>query len=90
MFAEHGLMGVVREGDDHAVDVVLRDELAEPVRPTEEEREPLGELVVQLGRTVIDEADEIDAVLPMVEHLESELLPDLACTDDNRVLAVAG
>ena len=53
---EHRLVRVVREGDDHAIDPVLGDALAQAVGPAEQEREPLGELVVQLGRAIVDEA----------------------------------
>ena len=53
---EHGLVRVVREGEDHALDAVLDDAFAETVRATEEEGEPLRELVVELGRAIVDEA----------------------------------
>ena len=87
---EHGLVRVVREGEDHALDPVLADAFAKAVRAAEQQREPLCELVVELGRTIVDEAHEVDAVLAMVRQLESELLADVSRADDHRVLLVAG
>ena len=53
---EHGLVRVVREGEDHALDPVLGDALAQPIGTAEQQREPLRELVVELGRAIVDEA----------------------------------
>ena len=87
---EHALVRVVRESDDHALDPVLANELAEAVGTAEEEGKSLRELVVQLGGPVVHEADQADPVLAVVDQLESKLLTDVARADDHRVLCVAG
>ncbi len=86
---QDGLVRVVRERDDHALDVVLHDVLAQPLGPAEKDRQPLGELVVELGGSVVDEPDEADPVLAVIGELQRELLPDLATADDDGVLRVA-
>ncbi len=85
---EHGLVRVVREGEDHALDPVLDDAFAQAVRAAEQQREPLCELVVELGRAIVDESHEVDPVLAMVRQLESELLADVSRADDDGVLLV--
>ncbi len=87
---EHRLVRVVREGEDHALDPVLDDAFAKAVGSAEQQREPLRELVVELGGAIVDEAHEVDAVLTMVRQLEGKLLADVSRADDDRVLLVAG
>ena len=58
--------------------------------PAEQEREPLCELIVELGGTVVDEPDEPDPVLTVIRQLQGELLTHVAGADDHRVLRVAG
>ena len=66
------------------------DAFAKAVGSAEQQREPLRELVVELGRAIVDEAHEVDAVLAMVRQLEGELLADVPRADDDCVLLVAG
>ncbi len=82
------LLLVVRVGerDDHALDVEHRDDLGQPIgRPDEGE-------VLELGparpRVRVDEADEVDAVLRVLEELPRRELADVAGADDDRVLEV--
>ena len=76
----------VGERDDHALDVEHRDDLGQAVgRPDERE-------VLELGparpRVRVDEADEVDAVLRVLEELPRRELADVAGADDDRVLEV--
>ncbi len=76
----------VGEGDDHALDVEHRDDLGETLgRP--EERQVL-ELGPARTRMCVDEADEVDAVLRVLQELPCGELADVAGADDDRVLEV--
>ena len=76
----------VGERDDHALDVEQRDDVAQAVgRP--DERQVL-ELGTARPRMRVDEADEIDAVLGVLEELPRSQLSDVARADDDRVLEV--
>src|SRR4029079_18441127 len=87
---EHGLVGVVREGEDHALDTVLYDALAQARGTTEKEGQPFREVVAEGRGPVVDEPDELDAVLTMVEELHRKLLSDEAVPADPRILGIAG
>ena len=60
-----GLVRVVREGEDRPLDPVL-GEIAQAIGTTEQERKRYGELIVELGRAIVDEANELDPVLTMI------------------------
>ena len=47
------------------------------VGAAEKERQPFREVVVELRWPVVDEPDEVDAVLAMVEQLQRKLLSDV-------------
>ena len=81
------LVGLVREGDDDALDVEQprRGLQAHPVTPSS----------VRWSRSIrgsrgssVDEADEIDSVLRMLEQLASDELADVAGAHDDGVLEV--
>ena len=76
----------VGERDDHALDVEQRDDLGQAVGRSDECQ------VLELGtarpRMRVDEADEIDAVLGVLEELPRSQLADVAGADDDRVLEV--
>ena len=76
----------VGKRDDHALDVEHRDDLGEPIGRPDEGK------VLELGptwpRARVDEADEVDAVLRVLEELSRRELADIAGTDDDRVLKV--
>ena len=84
--AEHVRRRLLREGDDHTLDVEQRDELREPVGRAEDAQ------VLDLGaarlRLRVDEADEVDAVLGVLEDLAPQQLADVAGPDDDAVLDV--
>ena len=63
---------------------------AQPFGTAEQEREPLCELIVELGGTVVDEPHEPDPVFTVIRQLQGELLTHVAGADDHRVLRVAG
>ena len=76
----------VGERDDHALDVEQRDDLRQAVGLSDERQ------VLELGPPCpwvrVDEADEVDAVLRVLEELPSRELADVAGTEDDRVLKV--
>ena len=76
----------VGERDDHALDVEQRDDLRQAVGRSDERQ------VLELGpsrpRVRVDEADEVDAVLRVLEELPSRELADVAGAEDDRVLKV--
>ena len=80
------LVRVVREGDDHALDVEEADHRREPL-DTAEQRQVL-ETLSALLRLGVDEADQVDPVFGMDKELLREQLADVAGTDDDRVLDV--
>ena len=75
-----------RESDDDTVDVECAHDLGQRVaRP---EKRNVLELGPASRRVVIDEADDVDAVLRVLEQLPGDHLADLAGADDHRVLQV--
>ena len=84
--SERLVVAIVREGDDHALDVEQLHELAQLVRPTQHRQ--VVEIVAPLLGLRVDEPDEIDAVLVVVEDLARGQLADVAGADDDRVLQV--
>ncbi len=77
---------VARERDDHALDTELLDDLQQLLRPAEHV-EPVEAGRLRLRR-IVDEADELDAVLRVVHDLAREPLADVAGSDDDRPLRV--
>ncbi len=84
--AEHLLVGVVREGDDHALDVEDPDELRKLLGPAQERQ--VAQAREALFRLVVDEPDEVETVLRMMAQLLRYELADVAGTEDDRVLEV--
>ena len=80
------LVGVVREGDDHALDVEEADDRREPL-DIAEQREVL-ETLSALLRLGVHETDEIHPVFRMDKELLREQLSDVARTDYDRVLDI--
>ena len=72
-----------REGDDHALDVEVLDDLRSSDGPAEHVNSPRS---IAAPSAAIDETDDVDAVLRMVESFARHRLPDVACADDQRVL----
>src|SRR5204863_1324408 len=79
---------VVREGDHDSVDVLRPVDLDEVVDTSE--HGDSTDVAPQVLRLRVGEADEIDAVLGMLEDLAGDQLPDVAGADDHGVLDVAG
>ena len=80
------LEGVIRKGDDHPLDVELAQDLRELGRRAEQ-RQPL-QARHRLLRPVVDEADEVDAVLGVLQDLARDELAHLAGADNDRVLHI--
>ncbi len=84
--AQHVRRRLLRERDDDALDVEQRDELREASGV------PRTLQVLELGaallRLRVDEADEVDAVLRVLEDLAAEQLADVTGADDDAVLDV--
>jgi len=80
---------ILRERDDHPLDVELADDAVE-LRSRPEDRQLVAEIRVTLLRTVVDEAEELDAVLGMLLDPPRDELPDLARADNYRVLRIGG
>ena len=55
---------------------------------TAEDRQVLGKVGAPSLRVAVDEADDVDAVLRMLDELAGDQLADLAGADDQRVLLV--
>jgi hypothetical protein len=83
---ERLLVRIVREGDDHALDVEQADDRRKS--PCVAEQRNVPEVALPLLRLAIDEPDEIDPVLRMVQNLLREELADITRADDDRVLGV--
>ncbi len=66
------------------------DAFAQARGPAEKERQPFREVVVEGRGPIVDEPDELDAVLTMVQELQRKLLSDGARPDDHRILGIAG
>ena len=77
---------VVREGDDHALDLERPNHVTKLVGRAEQRQ--LFEAGAPLLGLRVDEPDDIDAVLGMLEEFPRDGLTDLACPDDERVLHV--
>ena len=77
---------VARERDDDAFDTELLDDLQQLLRPAEHV-EPVEAGRLRLRR-LVDEADELDAVLRVVHDLAREPLADVTSPDDDRPLRV--
>src|SRR4051794_15741215 len=76
---------LVAGGDDDALDPKRLDDLAQPVgRP--EDGEVLGQVVAPHLGAAVDEADDVEAVLRMLEELAGDQLADVAGAEDERVL----
>ena len=85
---ERLLVRIVREGDDHAIDPVLVDELPDlRRRPEQLERRPA---VLHGAPVVVDEADDVEPVAAVLAHLLGEQPRDVARADDEDVLHVGG
>ena len=83
---EQLVVACVGEGDDHALDVEQRDDVREPLgRPDHGE---VVELRPSVARVRVHEADEIDAVLGVLQELPGRELPDVAGAEDDRVLEI--
>ena len=80
------LVRVVREGDDHALDVEEADDRREPLDITEQRQ--VLETLSALLRLGVHETDEIHPVLRMDKELLREQLADVAGTDDDGVLDI--
>ena len=76
----------LRERDDHALDVERFDDRGQ-LRDRAQHGE-LAETLAALARTVVDEADHVDAELGMLQQLARDPLADVAGADDDRVLDV--
>ena len=84
--SERLVVAIVREGDDHALDVEQLHELPQLLRAAQHRQ--MIEIVAPLLGLGVDEADEIDAVLVVVEDLARGQLAHVAGADDDRVLQV--
>ena len=80
------LVAVVREGDHDPLHVEQVHDRREPLGRTEQR--DVFESGIRLLRLSVDEADEVDAVLGMLLELPRDLLADVTCADDDRVLDV--
>ncbi len=80
------IVRVVRERDHDALDVEQLDEPREVVELAKQ-RDVL-DADLRLARRGVDEPDDVDAVLPVLEHLLRDQLADVAGADDDRVLQV--
>jgi hypothetical protein len=78
--------GLVREGDDHAGDLVPVDDLVELVCSTENGER--SEVFAAFFGVVVDEADDLESVFGMSEELLRDQLADVACAQDDRLLAI--
>ena len=74
------------ERDDHALDVEQRDDLVKR-SGCAEQREVL-ELGPAVARMRVDEADEVDAVLGVLQELARGELADVTGAEDDRVLEI--
>ena len=83
---ERRLVRVARERDDHPLDVEQLD-VQRDVPHAADDRE-VADVRPPLGRVVVDEADDVEAVLGMLEELLRDQLADAARSDDQRVLDV--
>ena len=70
----------LREGDDHALDVELGRR--SPAVPIGAQDGQVAEAVAPLARVLVDEADEVDAVLGVLQQLARHLLADVPGADD--------
>ena len=82
------LLRLVQERDHDTLDGVRPDELGKLRRRPEQDQ--VTEVVAPLARRVVDEPDQVDAVLGMLQVLVRDQLPDIAGADDDRVLDVLG
>ena len=73
---EHLLVRVVREGDDHALDIEDLHHLRE--LPETAEQGDVREARVAVLGLVVDEADEVEPVLGMLAQLLGDELADVA------------
>jgi hypothetical protein len=83
---EQLLVGPARERDDHALDVEQADEVGQV--PGHPEHRHVLQPRLPFARGVVDEADEVQAVLRMLEQLPRKGLADVARADDHGVLQV--
>jgi hypothetical protein len=81
---EHLLVRVVREGDDHALDVEDLHHLRELLE-TAEQRD-VREVLRPLLGVAVHEADEVEAIFGMLAELLRDELAHVARADDDRVL----
>src|SRR3954447_18244158 len=73
---ERALIGIVRERDDHALDVEELDELVDLLATAEQD--DVLEVVAALLRFIVDEPDEVQRVFRVLEDLSCNELPDIA------------
>ena len=83
---EHGLVRVVREGDDDALDVEDLHHLRELLETAEQC--DVSEVLRPLLGVAVHEADEVEAVLGMLAELLRDELAHVSRADDYRVLDV--
>ena len=73
--------------DDHALDLEAIDDLRKAIRPAEN-REMLREVGTPHLRSGVNEADNVGAVLRMLDELAADQLADVPCADDHCVLLI--
>ena len=79
-------MGVVRERDDDAVDVVPSDDVGH-VFDAAQQRDPV-EVRSHLARRRVDEPHQLDSELRVLPDLAPDQLPDISGAHDDRVLNI--
>ncbi len=83
----HGpFVGLAREGDDYALDLIADDEIVEIVQSAEQRQ--LGDLRAHGARILVDESDELDPVFRVLLDLARDELADMAGTDHDAALHV--
>ena len=83
---EQLVVRVLGEGDDDALDAVAPDDVRQARRRAEQRQ--AADLRRPLARHGVDEADQVDAVLAVLEELARDHLADASRSDDDGVLEV--
>src|SRR3954451_23603468 len=84
--ADERIVSLVREGEEDAIDIPCAHDLGDLSRRPEDRQ--LLDVVADLLRLRIDEAEHAEAELGVLEELPRDELPDLAGPDDDRLLRV--
>jgi hypothetical protein len=84
---EQAALVLAREGDDDPLDVELVDDPGEILDPAEERQ--LREVLPTESRCLVDEAEEVDAVLRVAKDLGADQLANVARAHDHGVLEIA-